>query len=447
MRRNDGILLAAVAALGTACAHWPANAKLDHSDPQTGYRLENVRRAGQSEDLLVFVAFSGGGTRAAALSYGVLEELARTKVTIGGGTRRLIDEVDVISAVSGGTFPATYYALRGDRIFQEFEPRFLKRDVEWAIAQRVISPGNWFRLPSGTFSVSDVAAELYDDTIFDHATYGDLMKSGGPFVVVNGADVTTGARFPYTQEQFDVLCSDLSKFPIARAVATSSALPPSLSPISLENRAGTCGWTPPEWTQAPGPADVLGRSGLRARELLSYADATKRPYVHLFDGGLAENLGLRSVTEALDAVASSRPSPGLDRLRAAKKLVVIVVNAFRDPERDWDRSPAPPGTGNLEDQMWSIPVDRYSFEATEAAYDQVNRWAAAAPGRTAYFVRVGFEQLPDAAEREKFRAFPTSFKLSPEQVDGLREAAGRILRGSPAFGRLLRDLGQPPQGR
>ncbi|HTO98212.1 MAG TPA: patatin-like phospholipase family protein, partial [Myxococcales bacterium] len=108
----------AAAALLAACAHWPENAPLARQDLRAGYRLENVRRPKQSDDLLLFLAFSGGGTRAAALSYGVLEELARTEVTLGGTRRRLLDEVDVISAVSGGSFTATYYALKGDKIFQ-----------------------------------------------------------------------------------------------------------------------------------------------------------------------------------------------------------------------------------------------------------------------------------------------------------------------------------------
>ncbi|MFL5421104.1 MAG: patatin-like phospholipase family protein, partial [Myxococcales bacterium] len=151
----------AAAALA-ACAHWPENAPLAHQDSRSGYRLQNVQRPKQSDDLLLFLAFSGGGTRAASLSYGVLEELARTEVTLGGERRRLLDEVDVISAVSGGTFTATYYALRGDKIFQEFEGKFLKRNMERAIAARVLSPANWFRLTSGTFSRSDLAAELYD---------------------------------------------------------------------------------------------------------------------------------------------------------------------------------------------------------------------------------------------------------------------------------------------
>src|SRR5262249_4204606 len=227
---------------------------------------------------------------------------------LGGVRRRLIDEVDIISAVSGGTFPATYYALRGDKIFQEFEGKFLKRNIEHAIAGRVLSPGNWFRLASGAFSRSAVVAELYDETSFDHATYGDLLKSGGPFVVVNGADVTTGARFVFTQDTFDVICSDLSVYPLARAVATSSALPPMLTPISLRNRAGTCGWHEPAWASGVVRGAPLRRSGLRALELRSYEDAKERPYVHLFDGGIAENLGLRTLIEALDAIAVAPPS-------------------------------------------------------------------------------------------------------------------------------------------
>ena len=441
MRARAILASGALAASLAGCAHWPENAPLAKADPRAGYRLENVKRPGQSDDLLLFLAFSGGGTRAASLSYGVLEELARTEVALGGARRRLLDEVDVISAVSGGSFTATYYALRGDRTFEEFQNRFLKRNVERAIAGRVLSPRSWFRLPSGTFNRSDVAAELYDDTVFDHATYADLLKSGGPYVVVNGADVTTGARFPFTQETFDALCSDLSKFPIARAVATSSALPPQLYPITLRNRAGTCGWQPPAWAAEGAPGAPLGRGGLRARELRSYANAAERPYVHLFDGGIAENLGLRTLIEALDTVAAALPSIAPGITGGPREIVAIVVNAHKDPSRDWDRSPEPPGKSDLVDQMGSIPVDRYSFEAIEAARDQLARWEKAAPGRRAHLVEVSFEGIADPTERRWFYDLPTSFKLEAEQVDRLREVAGRLLRESPEFQQVLADLG------
>ncbi len=444
---NARALCIAAALAAAGCAHWPENAALARHDPTAGYRLRNVHRPNQSEDLLLFVAFSGGGTRAASLSYGVLEELARTEVNLGGKRRRLIEEVDIISAVSGGTFPATYYALRGDKIFQDFEGKFLKRNIEHAIAGRVLSPGNWFRLASGTFSRSDVVAEMYDETIFDHATYGDLLKTGGPFVVVNGADVTTGARFVFTQDTFDVLCSDLSAYPLARAVATSSALPPMLTPISLRNRAGTCGWEEPAWAARIIPGEPLGRGGLRAMELRSYANAKERPYVHLFDGGIAENLGLRTLIEALDVIATTPAALTPSIPGGPSKIVAIVVNAHKDPARDWDRSDSPPGKGDLVDQMGSIPVDRYSLEAVEAAREQLARWANAAPGRSAHLVEVSFEGIHDPKERRYFYDLPTSFALEEEQVDRLRKIAGRLLRESPEFRKVLAELGSATPGK
>ena len=84
-------------------------------------------------DTVIYLAFSGGGTRAAAFAYGVMEELSATQIAIGGERRSLLEEVDTISGVSGGSFPAAYYGLYGDRIFQEFEPRFLKKNVQRAL--------------------------------------------------------------------------------------------------------------------------------------------------------------------------------------------------------------------------------------------------------------------------------------------------------------------------
>jgi NTE family protein len=65
------------------------------------------------------LTFSGGGTRAAALAYGVLETLRDTPIKIDGKTARMLDEVDLISSVSGGSFTSAYYGLHGDGIFEE----------------------------------------------------------------------------------------------------------------------------------------------------------------------------------------------------------------------------------------------------------------------------------------------------------------------------------------
>ena len=91
--------------------------------PETGYRIAKFlgrdRSPTNNPDALVFLAFSGGGTRAAALSYGVVEELWRTSIVVKGHQHSLLDEVDLIAGVSGGSFTALAYALCGERLFHE----------------------------------------------------------------------------------------------------------------------------------------------------------------------------------------------------------------------------------------------------------------------------------------------------------------------------------------
>jgi NTE family protein len=436
-------LLAAVSVFVGGCAHYPATPPLEQAGAP-GYRVGEVVRPGQSDDLLVVLAISGGGTRAAALGYGVLEELRRTEVTVNGVKRRLIDEVDVISAVSGGTFPATYYALRGEKTFEEFEARVLSRNFETELAKRIIlNPANWFRLPSGTFGKSDLFAQIYDETVFDHATFADLQRANGPLVIINGTDLTIGARFSFTQDQFDAICGDLSKVTLARAIATSTALPPLLTPISFENRGGTCGWKVPAWQAtaeaAAAGSDTPGRALLRARALQSYEDPA-RPYVHLFDGGLSENLGLAEVVRALEILKVAPNETDFAAFRRARKVVVIAVNALRFPVVNWDTFDAPPDTDILTEQMWSIPVDRITLDGVEQVREKLAGWQSAAPERRAYFAQVTFENLKDPAERLYFKQVKTRLQLPKEQIDKVREVAGRLLREAPAFDRLLVDL-------
>ena len=440
-------LLTALCVSTGGCAHWPATPRLEQVGT-SGYRLAQVTRPGRSDDLLVVLAISGGGMRAAALGYGVLEELRRTEVMVNNVKRRLLDEVDVISAVSGGTLPATYYSLRGEKTFEEFEERVLSRNLERELAKRIIlNPINWFRLPSRTFGKSDLFAELYDETVFNHATFGVLQRANGPFVIINGTDVTTGARFNFTQDQFDAICGDLSQVTLGRAIAASTALPPLLTPITLENRGGTCGRKAPAWQAAAeaasGKSETPGRALLRARALQSYEDPA-RPYIHLFDGGLSENLGLAELLRAFEIMKVDPNETVLPALRRARKVVVIAVNALRFPEVDWNRSPAPPDTATLEDQMWSIPVDRITLDTVEQVREKLADWQASAPAggpaRRAYLVQVTFDALKDPAERLYFKRVTTSLTLPKEQVDRLRAVAGRLLREAPAFQRLLNDL-------
>src|SRR5262249_55002338 len=181
-----------------------------------------------------------------------------------------------------------------------------------------------------------------------------------------------------------------------------------------------------------------GRALLRARALQSYADPS-RPYIHVFDGGLSENLGLAEVLRAFEIQKVAPDESVLPALHRARKIVVIAVNALRFPEVDWDQHDAAPDTDTLTDQMWSIPVDRITLDGVEQVHEKLDAWQAEGSGRRAYFAQVTFDNLKDA-ERRYFNQVKTRLQLPREQVDKVREVAGRLLREAPAFQRLLSDL-------
>ena len=236
----------------TGCAHYPINQPSKQSDPQGGYRAKNFKHMGTNNDMLVMLTFSGGGTRAAAFSYGVLEALRDTEISIHGSKKRMLDAVDFISGVSGGSFTAAYYGLFGDRIFEDFESRFLKKNIQGEIIRGTLfNPVNWAKLSSPYYGRSDLAADYYDKYVFDHATFGDILAHGGPMVVINATDMTLGTRFSFIQDPFDAICSDLCSFSVARACAASSAVPVVLSPVTLRNYAGTCGFQLPRHSLMP----------------------------------------------------------------------------------------------------------------------------------------------------------------------------------------------------
>lgn len=432
-----------VLALVVGCAHRPINAPLTQSDPNQGYYFHTHPRPNNSPEILLVLAFSGGGTRAAALSFGVLEELRRNGYPVEGQTRRILDEVDGISAVSGGSFTAAAYGLYGDEMFRTFPDAFLKRDVQEMLVWKTLNPFRWPGLMSPDWGRSDMAARYYDQILFTNATYADLQRRPGPFIVINATDITSGARFSFTQQRFNYLCSDLSSFPVSRACAASSAVPGALSPITLNNYAGRCGFQPPDWVLAPKP-DLPSRVRLFARELRTTQDSTNHPYLHLVDGGVTDNLGLR---EILDDATYLQYTPELRRsvdISKLKKVVIISANAYSAPERDWDRKESPPGSIATAVAASSHTLDRFSFETLELLKEAVEGWKkqlGTSEQITFYPVMINFTNFKDIKERRFFLNLPTSFVLPGTDVDKLVDAGSRLLRQNETYQQFLTDIG------
>jgi NTE family protein len=467
--RLKTLLAVATLALG-GCATRPVNPPIVQSDTSAGYRIETHLSDRDDAGNLVVLAFSGGGTRAAAFSYGVLEFLRRTEV-VGpqGRTVRLLDAVDVITGVSGGSFTALAYGLYGDKLFADYERRFLKRDVQGEIVSRVFSPANWGMLAAPGAGRSEVAAKLYDEILFDGATFGDLRRANGPMIVASATDLSTGSRFVFSQRVFDIICSDLDALPLSRAAAASSAVPVVLSPVTLNNYGGTCSRNDgtPVWMKPFVDSDHPPRPAARAlRSIRSeerFRDSVSRPFLHLVDGGVSDNVGMRAVLDTLEITEALHEAGLPSLLDGVRRVVVIVVNSLSSPPTTWDLSESPPGMVDTLLKAAGTPIDAFSFEAVELLRDTAARWQALrrvrdlqatatsmgpataavprVPDAEIFVIDVSFPALNDKAELEYLNRLPTSFVLPDEAVDRLRAAAGRIIADSPEFERLLKDLG------
>lgn len=402
----------------------------------------------RSEELTVILTFSGGGTRAAALSYGVLNALRKTPITLNNKKRRLLDEVDLISSVSGGSFTSAYYGLFGDDIFEDFERKFLKKQVQTDLIRlSFLSPKAWIRLLPGLFERSDLAAEYYNQTIFDRKKFGDLRKDA-PFIVINATDLSLGQGFAFTNYHFKWICSDLDSYPISRAVAASSAVPVLFSPITLENHAAECNYSPIIWSSR----DSSDRYQ-QALQIKKYRDSQQYKYLHLVDGGVADNLGIRSLIDMTTYNGNSMWNTfNAYKMQKTKKLIFIVVNAssFHNPNTAKDI--VSPSTIDVIDATTSIQSNKYNVETLELLRSKFPVWKKQIKqGRCAINVSpdcanididLVVVSLQDLTAKEKVDLLhvPTSLELPAETVDKLITAGENLLNRSEAFKKFIRSL-------
>jgi len=431
----------AMALSGCASYGVVRNDLLGAAPAEQAYSLKNWNTGTRVNDLNVTLAFSGGGTRAAAFSYGVLKALRDTVVTIDGRPVRLLDEIDTITSVSGGSFTAAYYGLYGERIFTDFEPDFLRRDVEQALLDSLFNPLNWFRSSGRT----ERAIEYYEEHLFHGATFADMRQENRPLVVINASDLGYGVRFSFLQEYFGLLCSDLSTFPVARAVAASSAVPVVFNPVVLANHP-QCGSAPPGWlAEMRRRAEGDERKMMQVDGLATYFDRDKRQYAHLVDGGITDNLGLRAIVDLVEAVGGPEAYLKAVGRGAPQDQVLIVVNASTEPEPQMDGSNRQPSAGETIGALTDIQLHRYNIDTIELTRTRLHEWARSlsTPERPihTYFVLLSFRDVPPE-RRRVFNTMPTSFALSDEQVGALISAGSDLLQGNAEFRRFLANVGR-----
>ena len=237
--------------------------------------------------VIVGVGLSGGGSRASVFGAAALEVLAEAGV---------MEQTTYLSSVSGGGFPAAYYALKKpvpcaqnspvkpctSESFAEFKQSMRHNFLKGMTLRQIGKPG---RISSPTRRLSSLQDAL-DDKFIGGATFGDLPAS--PILLINGARYDDGRRFVFSNvaipeeeseaQQFsdETLRTATfsqrgctrpvpSEFSVALAVAISAGFPPLLGPATLE-MPGSC-------------------------------DGDDTQYWHLGDGGILDNTGVETIED------------------------------------------------------------------------------------------------------------------------------------------------------
>jgi NTE family protein len=292
----------------------------------------------------------------------------------------------------------------------------------------------------------DLYAEQFDNDVFHHATFADLINSHQrPFLVMGATDISLGHRFDFTQEQFDFLYSDLASVPLARAVAASASFPVFLSPLAFENHPHPADFQEPPWIAAAlSDKENQPRLAQRAADLRSYEDTRDRKHIRLIDGAISDYMGLR---EPLESFLTDKSSPDELSIRrmlsggAIKKLIIISVNAVRTPAHGWDQNPSAP---SWYDMLWftaETPIRNNSADTVALFKDLLKADVSKAAGRyETFFITADFAGVPDPALRNRLENIQTTLSLNRQQVDDLRKAAAESLKNSPEFNRALSAL-------
>ena len=279
----------------------------------------------KQDQVLVLLALSGGGSRAALLSTAAMFELQQLSFTTTAGARSdVLHEVDAISSVSGGSLPAIYYALSsdpaqacaGDLLWERdyLVNDLMRRDFlrKWI--------GNWFwpqniaKFWFSDFDRTDIMAQTLEANLFERRQAGGAPRLRDlnplrPNLILNAtagsdsdaAGVRFGQPFTFTQEDFKRICASIDDYSAARAVMATATFPSVFNFMTLAD--------------------------FKASGACEQGDPSR--YLHVFDGGNADNLGLTSVKRVIwRALDRSQATPTLPYAH----VVVISIDAFVRPE-------------------------------------------------------------------------------------------------------------------
>lgn len=455
------ILVAILAAFVSGCANQLINEPINQPITQhvAGSEVEEPELETDIGDIVIALSFSGGGTRAAAFAHGVMLELANTPITVNGLNSTMLNQVQFVSGVSGGSVTAAYFGLKGQQAPLDFRQRFLIRNAEESLSTGV-NPINIARLFGGGVNDATGFSRWLDKNLYNGAKFRDFTGPGKPFVFINASDIFNRIPFVFDPATFSAICSDLGSYPVASAVGASAAVPFAFVPEVIQTYPHACTEPLPDWVRQAHTNDKTPAS------LKSYVETLHRfrngeiPYIKLVDGGVTDNLGLFAFLIARQgATTPYGPMTQRNAVRL-RELIFIVVNAGRGPSGDWIKQvEGPSGRELLEavsDTMidsstrgsidalraemaaWQKDLIRYRCSLSQAKVKELRGTLKGWRCRdlSIRISEVNFDLLDDATHNE-LDQIPTRFNLPENQVDLTIESGRRALVRSQVYRNVL----------
>lgn len=167
--------------------------------------------------------------------------------------------------------------------------------------------------------------------------------------------------------------------------------------MTFNNYGGSCDYQYPAWVSDAQQLEEgqlpPGRELERYKEMAEFRDSKNRPYIHLVDGGVSDNIGVRGVLIALEGFFFSEEFSEKQGFGGIKRNILFIVNARSAHDRDWQQKESPPGSIKQLAQSTGVPIERYSFESIELMKDQVEAAGLRQQAVAIRFIRVHVNQV------------------------------------------------------
>jgi NTE family protein len=386
--------------------------------PERTYRGRatlNIDSSRGDPDTLMILALSGGGSRSAYLSAKVmfrLQELFSTDEGID-----LLGQVDAISSVSGGSLPAAYYAISDDPGTDSPSGRYWNKDTVLSLMTRNYTGrwfGNWFWPTNAVkywttgFDRTDIMANTFASNLYSYkglkgggrAFRMSDLRSSRPFLILNATNATAGQSygrsFTFTDDDFSkAVASDIDEYSVARAVMGSATFPAVFNYMTLRDYN------------------------------ICENEKSKRRYVHIFDGGNSDNLGLTSVQVALADMLLNHRLP--------TKVVIIAIDAYSADSGVSSSRPDPRrGLDFVIDTNFVSATDSLLTANRNGLLENFQAFFSKNFNDSQHFKQslyyhISFADIKNQALSSKLNAIPTDFRIEKSDVRAIDQAVDTLM--------------------